>query len=277
MRSGEDGELGELRHARHHEEADFGDIDLELAVEGRHALADGLGLDRVVDDVADGRVILVDEDDDRLAVSCGERAKGTAEVLGRGSRVVVHDFNLRESCLDTRDKLPLKGFQTGSVHRPEVKVQHGIDVRPIVIRLRDVQPLEKLPPTLENRLERGEHERLPEPPRPGDEEKVVAADVGDQRVEGLGLVHVNAPIPAQRREIVSRLVDWFGHGLLLFSQYSKAPHPASVSGTHDNHVRGTSPDTIGKQTHLCAFHRAHWAGGVVDNFGSAAEPGRISP
>ena len=251
---GEDGELRELRHAGHHHEADVGSVVLDFTVESGKLGADGRGLGDIVHRGANGRVILVDQDDHGLAALCGHRLNGLCKVVVWRERRVVNDLGLRKCLSHTCHEPCVKILEGIHFHRGKVEVEHGI-LCPIVVQLVDGQALKEVALALEDTLQRGEHQRLAEAPRTRDEEEL-PADINplDQAIERLGLVHINEfPLP-QFAEVAYVLRNPLFHLGPPCLQYSKPRPHATLSGENGDRKDATmGANRFGLHRSLCGF------------------------
>ena len=114
--------MGETRHAGHHHEADVADVVLDLAIEGGKLGADGRGLGDVVQRMADGRVVLIDEDDHGFAPILGELLDGVGKVGGRSDRRIIDAPCAPNRTRDTLHKLLLEPLERRHIHRTEVEM-----------------------------------------------------------------------------------------------------------------------------------------------------------
>ena len=165
-------ELRELAHAGHEQELDVPRAVLHLRIDSREPGAHGFGLGNIVKAVAHGSVVLVDEDRDALAaIGSGKRFDGVAEVHVRRLGRVVCVACISQPVLDMVGKVLRKLFLAGRREVVELEVYDGVFL-PRPFQRVDGKPLEKLAPSLEERLERGDCQRLPESARPRDEEEL---------------------------------------------------------------------------------------------------------
>ena len=236
IEGGEDGELGEARDAGHHHEADVADVVLDFTVEGGELGSDGLGLLDVVERVADGRVVFVDEDDHRLAAVPGEGSDGVGEVVVRGERGVIGDAGVLEGPPYARHKPSLEDLERRDVHGAEVEMEDGVRL-PVIVHLVDGEALEERALAAEEAFQRREHQRLAEPTRTGDEEEAIAIPC-NERIQQRRLVHIAIAFLPHDAEVVGPLRDFlFFHG--------SAPAHSIAQGAERQGVGGAKKDLRG--------------------------------
>ena len=203
VEAGEDRKLRQFRHTRQEKEPYRPRIDLQFLVEVMKSRAHLVERRQVVEELRHRLVVFVDEDDDLLR----RRLRGRSlEKVVELSRYVpfapVCDVGFCAKSLHELSQLLSEQF----IRLPDdLRHREAVDGRgclPSLPRKRVYgEPLEEFAASLEHRLERGEHERLPETARTRDEELLVdiAAHLVEERrlVDVLALLARNEPLEVE--------------------------------------------------------------------------------
>ena len=163
VQSREHRELRELGDAGHEQEPDVARAVFHLRIQRRHPRPYGLGPGDVVEGVADGRIVFVDEDDDPLAPVLrirvmvlprlfGKLLNGAAEVQRVVQRVVVVVAGGDEASPDVCGEGFVKVFERFRGDVVELEMDDGMGP-PAPIGLVDGEAAEELAPPLEEGLE----------------------------------------------------------------------------------------------------------------------------
>ena len=193
---------------------------LFLIIKSRELGANGRSLLNVVQRGTDRRIVLVDEDDHRLTTIFGKFLDSIGEVGGRCDHRIIDSACAPNRARNTLHKLLLEPLERRHIHRGEVEMKNGI-LRPVVVHLVDGKTFEELALAAEEALQRGEHQRLAEAPRTGDEEEGVSPTC-DKGIEQRRLVHITESILPHHAEVIGPLRNLlFFHDRTPCLQYSK--------------------------------------------------------
>ena len=150
--------------------------------------------------MAHGRIILVDENHDTLAiVGGGKGIYGSTEIDCGSCRPVVRITRTLQPFTNVFCEFRLEILNTCRRDVIELEMDHRV-LLPRPVRTIDVKPTKQLSPSGKESLQRRKRERLSEPPRTRDEEEV-RSNIAHHAMHKHRLVDVNTTLLTQLREV----------------------------------------------------------------------------